>query len=148
MEKSAFDLIYDTVRQIPEGKVASYGQIAELAGNRRWARVVGYALHAVPEGSGIPWHRVVKKDGEVFGGAFRGERAKRYGGGGAAIEFQAQKRVPDRSFIPQWRGAEQSAVQLPQGVFRAGPRDSGVTGRTSARTVQDLFTEWTFRRIQ
>jgi Predicted methylated DNA-protein cysteine methyltransferase len=69
MEKSAFDLIYDMVRQIPEGKVASYGQIAELAGNHRWARVVGYALHAVPEGSNIPWHRVVKKDGEVFEGA-------------------------------------------------------------------------------
>ena len=69
MEKSSFEFIYDTVRRIPEGKVASYGQIAELAGNRRWARVVGYALHAVPEGSDIPWHRVVKKDGEVFGGA-------------------------------------------------------------------------------
>lgn len=69
MEKNTFELIYDTVRQIPEGRVASYGQIAELAGNRRWARVVGYALHAIPEGSDIPWHRVVKKDGEVFGGA-------------------------------------------------------------------------------
>lgn len=68
-EKTTFEIIYDIIRQIPEGKVASYGQIAALAGNRRWARVVGYALHAVPDGSGIPWHRVVKKDGEVFGGA-------------------------------------------------------------------------------
>lgn len=66
---SAFDMIYDIVRRIPFGRVASYGQIAELAGNRRWARVVGYALHAIPKGSDIPWHRVVKKDGEVFGGA-------------------------------------------------------------------------------
>ncbi len=69
MEKNTFEIIYDIIRQIPEGKVASYGQVAELAGNRRLARVVGYALHAVPEGSSIPWHRVVKKDGEVFGGA-------------------------------------------------------------------------------
>lgn len=69
MPISTFEMIYDIVRQIPEGKVASYGQIAELAGNRRLARVVGYALHAIPEGSGIPWHRVVKKDGEVYGGA-------------------------------------------------------------------------------
>lgn len=66
---SAFDIIYGIVRSIPGGRVASYGQVAELAGNRRWARVVGYALHAIPEGSGIPWHRVVKKNGEVFGGA-------------------------------------------------------------------------------
>ena len=46
-EKSAFERIYDIIREITEGKVASYGQVAELAGNRRWARVVGYALHAV-----------------------------------------------------------------------------------------------------
>lgn len=69
MEKSIFEIIYEIIYQIPKGKVAAYGQIAELAGNRRWARVVGYALHAVPQGSDIPWHRVVKKDGEVFGGA-------------------------------------------------------------------------------
>lgn len=68
-EKTTFEIIYDIIRQIPEGKVASYGQIAELAGNRRWARVVGYALHAIPAGSDVPWHRVVKRDGEVFGGA-------------------------------------------------------------------------------
>lgn len=66
--KSTFEIIYEIVREIPPGKVASYGQVAELAGNRRWARVVGYALHAIPAGSDIPWHRVVKKDGEVFGG--------------------------------------------------------------------------------
>ncbi len=68
-EKTAFEMIYEIINQIPKGKVASYGQIAALAGNRRWARVVGYALHAVPDGSDIPWHRVVKKNGEVFGGA-------------------------------------------------------------------------------
>lgn len=69
MEKSAFERIYDIVNQIPEGKVASYGQVAGLAGNRRWARVVGYALHAIPKDSAVPWHRVVKKDGDVFAGA-------------------------------------------------------------------------------
>ena len=69
MGKSTFETIYDVIYQIPEGRVASYGQIAELAGNRRWARVVGYALHAIPLESDITWHRVVKRDGEVFGGA-------------------------------------------------------------------------------
>lgn len=62
---NTFEKIYNVIRQIPEGKVASYGQIAELAGNRRWSRVVGYVLHAVPDGSDIPCHRVVTKDGRV-----------------------------------------------------------------------------------
>jgi methylated-DNA-protein-cysteine methyltransferase-like protein len=73
MEKSAFGIIYDVVKQIPYGKVATYGQIAELAGNRRWARVVGYALHANPDPATIPCYRVVNQQGEVskafaFGG--------------------------------------------------------------------------------
>ena len=74
MDKSAFELIYDVVKQIPKGKVATYGQVASLAGNRRWSRVVGYALHANPDPEHIPRHRVVKRMGEgskafVFGGA-------------------------------------------------------------------------------
>ena len=67
-EKTTCEMIYDIIGQIPEGAVASYGQIAAFAGNRRWARVVGYALHALPHGSDIPWYRVVKKDGGVIGG--------------------------------------------------------------------------------
>lgn len=75
-EPSAFDLIYDVVKQIPRGKVATYGQVAALAGNKRWSRVVGYALHANPEPGIIPCHRVVNRLGEVskafaFGGENR-----------------------------------------------------------------------------
>ena len=73
---NTFELIYQAVRLIPEGSVASYGQVAEAAGNRRLARVVGYALHSNPEPGIIPCHRVVMKDGSVspafaFGGANR-----------------------------------------------------------------------------
>lgn len=64
-EKNSFEKIYEVIRRIPEGQVASYGQIAALAGNRRWARVVGYALHAVPSGSDLPCHRVVTRDGRM-----------------------------------------------------------------------------------
>ena len=76
MEKSSFELIYDVVKQIPKGTVATYGQVAALAGNRRWARVVGYALHANPDPEHIPCHRVVNRLGEVskafvFGGENR-----------------------------------------------------------------------------
>jgi len=76
MQKSTFELIYDVVKQIPRGKVATYGQVASLAGNKRWSRVVGYALHANPEPETIPCHRVVNRLGEVskafaFGGENR-----------------------------------------------------------------------------
>ena len=65
--------IYKIVCQIPKGKVASYGQIAALAGYPRAARAVGYALHANPKPGIIPCHRVVNKKGRVapafaFGG--------------------------------------------------------------------------------
>ena len=70
------DRVYAAVRLIPRGSVATYGQIAAAIGNRRLARVVGYALHVNPEPGVIPCHRVVKRDGEVssafaFGGANR-----------------------------------------------------------------------------
>lgn len=74
MEKNTFERIYDVVRQIPRGTVATYGQVAALAGNRRWARVVGYALHVNPDPQHIPCHRVVTKDGNVSSAfAFGGE---------------------------------------------------------------------------
>jgi len=57
--------IYRVVRRIPRGKVATYGQIAVLAGIPRQARQVGYALHALPRGSDVPWQRVINGKGEV-----------------------------------------------------------------------------------
>lgn len=75
---NTFKKIYEQVKKIPEGKVASYGQIALLAGNPRWSRVVGYALHNNPEPGIIPCHRVVMKDGRVSPGfAFGGESVQR-----------------------------------------------------------------------
>lgn len=75
---TTFEKIYEIVRQIPKGKVATYGQVALLAGNPRWARVVGYALHVNPEPVVIPCHRVVNKDGRLAGAfAFGGYEAQR-----------------------------------------------------------------------
>lgn len=59
--------IYRAVRQIPKGKVATYGQIAEMAGDRRMARAVGNALHKNPDPEGIPCYRVVNSKGELAG---------------------------------------------------------------------------------
>ena len=73
---TTFDKVYQAVKSIPCGTVATYGQIAEAIGNRRLSRVVGYALHVNPEPGVIPCHRVVKQDGSVseafaFGGQNR-----------------------------------------------------------------------------
>jgi methylated-DNA-protein-cysteine methyltransferase-like protein len=75
---NTFQKIYQQVKKIPEGKVASYGQIALMAGTPRWSRVVGYALHSNPEPSIIPCHRVVTKDGKLSKAfAFGGENVQR-----------------------------------------------------------------------
>ena len=74
MKENSFQKIYIVVRRIPRGRVASYGQVARLAGNPRWARVVGYALHVNPFPGIVPCHRVVNREGRLapafaFGGA-------------------------------------------------------------------------------
>lgn len=61
----AYERIYSTVKRIPRGRVATYGQIAALSGVRVGPRQVGYALHALPESRAIPWQRVVNARGEV-----------------------------------------------------------------------------------
>lgn len=57
--------IWKTVARIPRGKVATYGQIARLCGLAGQARLVGYALHSLPSGIDIPWHRVVNAQGRI-----------------------------------------------------------------------------------
>lgn len=72
-EKTMYARIYDAVRQIPLGKVATYGQIAAMAGNGNAARVVGNALHVNPSPGEIPCHRVVNARGRLAPGfAFGG----------------------------------------------------------------------------
>ena len=65
--------IYEAVKRIPYGRVATYGQVAEMAGDRKMARAVGNALHKNPDPDGIPCFRVVNSKGMlaeafVFGG--------------------------------------------------------------------------------
>ena len=58
-----FGRVYDIVRQVPRGRVTSYGQIARMLGMPGAARQVGWAMRRCPEG--LPWHRVVKADGTL-----------------------------------------------------------------------------------
>lgn len=57
--------ILAVVRRVPRGKVATYGQVATLAGFAHAPRLAGYALHALPEGSPLPWHRIVGAGGRL-----------------------------------------------------------------------------------
>ena len=60
-----YQRIYNVVRRIPKGRVATYGQVASLAGLAGQARQVGYALHALPQGTAVPWHRVINATGRI-----------------------------------------------------------------------------------
>lgn len=63
--KSRNERIWAVVRRVPEGRVATYGQIAALAGLPGHARQAGYALHDLPDGTDVPWHRIINARGEV-----------------------------------------------------------------------------------
>lgn len=76
-DSELYHLFYPIVREIPEGKVASYGQIALLAGCPEDARHVGHALSVLND-SDIPWHRVVMRSGEIAERSNPGERERQY----------------------------------------------------------------------
>jgi methylated-DNA-protein-cysteine methyltransferase-like protein len=62
---TTYERIYAVVRRIPRGRVATYGQVAALAGLKGQARQVGYAMYALRSGTTVPWHRVVNARGEI-----------------------------------------------------------------------------------
>ena len=100
---STFERIYRVVEQIPRGRVATYGQIAAYAGNPRWSRVVGYALHVNPKPGEIPCHRVVNRFGETTKAfAFGGEDVQKNLLLQEGIEFNEDGRVDLARF--QWNG--------------------------------------------
>lgn len=85
---SVYEQIYRVVCKIPEGKVATYGQIASMVGNPKLSRVVGYALHKNPAFGVIPCHRVVNRMGQTAPSfAFGGEDAQRRMLEGEGVEF-------------------------------------------------------------
>ena len=61
---TAYQRIYAAVRRIPRGQVSTYGRIAVIA-KASGPRQVGYALHALPAGADVPWHRVVNSQGRI-----------------------------------------------------------------------------------
>ena len=61
---TTYQRIYRLIRRVPRGRVATYGQIAELA-KASGPRQVGYALHALPDGADVPWYRIVNARGAI-----------------------------------------------------------------------------------
>ena len=99
---TTFERVYAAVRLIPRGSVATYGQIAEAIGNKRLARVVGYALHVNPEPGVIPCHRVVNRLGETSSAfAFGGEDMQKTLLEEEGVEFDESGRVDLQKY--QWR---------------------------------------------
>ena len=86
MASSLYERIYEVTQRIPEGKVATYGQIARMSGTPKGARQVGYAMAALGRGQprpDVPWHRVVNAKGESSIG---GDQIIRLEGEGVAFD--------------------------------------------------------------
>ncbi len=98
---NGYQRIYNVVRRIPKARVATYGQVAELAGMAGHARQVGYALHALPAHTRVPWHRVINARGEVSPRA-NGERlTQQMLLEDEGVEFDARGRLKLKLF--QWK---------------------------------------------
>lgn len=89
-----YEQIYAIVCQIPPGKVATYGQIANLVGGCT-ARMVGYAMAATPEGRSIPWQRVINAQGKIssHGPSGYGSAMQRMLLEEEGVEFDAENRI-------------------------------------------------------
>ena len=96
---SRYEKIWETVRQIPYGRVATYGQIASIAGMEGHSRLVGYALHALKPAYKVPWHRVINAKGKI---SLAGptERIQRKLLEAEGISFSQSRRIDMKIF--QW----------------------------------------------
>ena len=95
--------IWRVVAAIPPGKVATYGGVAALAGLGRGARLVGRTLRDLPQGSKLPWHRVINAQGRIsLPPRSPGHREQRRRLEAEGVEFSLAGKVPLRQFL--WRG--------------------------------------------
>ena len=90
-EGRPFARFYEAVARIPPGKVATYGDVAEAAGFPRGGRQAGWALRALPEGSAVPWWRVIRRDGRIaLTGADACRQAERLRAEGVAVSEEGR----------------------------------------------------------
>jgi len=101
MSGERYRRIYAVVRRIPRGRVATYGQVARLAGLENSARQVGYALHALGAATALPWHRVISGSGRISLPAQAGGLEQRFRLLAEGVPVDAAGRVVLRRH--QWR---------------------------------------------
>jgi len=105
----ARERIYAVVRRIPSGRVATYGQVAALAGLGGHARQVGYALHDLPPGTRVPWQRVINAQGRVSPRAapgYDGIQRRILEGEGVAFDASARVDLERYGWRPRFRTAK------------------------------------------
>jgi methylated-DNA-protein-cysteine methyltransferase related protein len=144
-----WERVYAVVRRIPRGRVATYGQVAALAGLGGEARQVGYALHALPGEGFAPWHRVVNARGAISLPPGRGAdvtqrlRLEREG-----VRFDARGRIDLARF--GWRPGGRAACPTPaRRVVGAGPAEQRHHALDPARSdhAQSLMKRVTLRAV-
>lgn len=99
-EEGTHARIYAVVRRVPAGSVTTYGDVAVMAGFPGHARLVGYALHALPDHSAVPWHRVVNAGGGISLGRAHpgGELVQRQRLEAEGVEFRPSGKLDLRRY--------------------------------------------------
>jgi methylated-DNA-protein-cysteine methyltransferase-like protein len=114
-ELGFFECVYRLVRQVPPGRVTSYGAIARMLGHPRAARTVGWALHALPPGSDVPWQRVINSQGRIS------TRCREHGAGRQRALLEAEGVVFDDRDRVDWSRFGWEGLDWPE-VERLGIR--------------------------
>ena len=115
-----YERIYEVVRRIPKGRVATYGQIAELVG-RVGARQVGYALHALKDHR-VPWQRVINHKGEISLRVDPGHQREKLEAEGVVFNHKGRVDLSRFRWEPRRRaGSAQQSSLTPPGEPRNGP---------------------------
>jgi methylated-DNA-protein-cysteine methyltransferase-like protein len=107
---SFFERVYEVVRMVPPGQVSTYGQIAAIISHRGAARTVGWALHGLPEDSGVPWQRVINAQGRIsLGGRGSAASTQRALLEQEGVVFDARDKVDLGRY--QWPGLDWPEVE-------------------------------------
>ncbi len=101
----AYERVYAVVRRVPRGRVATYGQVARLAGLVNGARQAGYALHALRPHTAVPWHRVLNAAGRITLGDVAGAVTQRLLLEREGVRFDAAGRVDLARYLWKARAA-------------------------------------------
>ena len=133
---SLWPRIYAVVARVPRGRVVTYGQVAALAGLPRQARLVGYAMHGLPDGSTLPWHRVINAQGKVSVRSFAGpsEGLQRHLLEEEGLTFDDSGRVSLKKF--RWKPRASSVTRARGAAAAKGtrkPRSNAAAKKAAAK---------------